>query len=247
MNYDFNTKSTIDQIRTTFDQAVERFSDLEAGQQSAMDSVLIMELIASAAAHTTPQATRVLDIGCGAGNYTLKLLEYLPDLDCFLLDLSCPMLDRAKFRVSEKTSGQIVTLQGDIREVKLSEEQFDIVITGSAFHHLRQDHEWETVFTKVFKSLKSGGAFWISDLVFHENSGVHAILWDRYRQYLENQGGTSFRDKVFESIKREDTPRSVSYQMNLLQRVGFVNVDILHKNACFAAFGGIKRSVKTKF
>jgi tRNA (cmo5U34)-methyltransferase len=39
-----------------------------------------MELIVQAAATSTPQAQRVLDVGCGAGNYTLKLLQLLPIL-----------------------------------------------------------------------------------------------------------------------------------------------------------------------
>jgi tRNA (cmo5U34)-methyltransferase len=34
-----------------------------------------MALVAEAAAATTPHARHVLDVGCGAGNYTLKLLE----------------------------------------------------------------------------------------------------------------------------------------------------------------------------
>ena len=43
-------------------------------------------LVAEAAAATTPHARHVLDVGCGAGNYTLKLLERLPNLDATLID-----------------------------------------------------------------------------------------------------------------------------------------------------------------
>jgi SAM-dependent methyltransferase len=56
-------------------------------------------LVTEAAAATTPHARHVLDVGCGAGNYTLKLLERLPGLDATLIDLSQPMLDRARERV----------------------------------------------------------------------------------------------------------------------------------------------------
>jgi tRNA (cmo5U34)-methyltransferase len=241
MNYDFTQKSTVAQIRATFDRAVERFSSLQVGQQSAMDSVLILEMLTAAAARTTPHARHVLDIGCGAGNYTLKLLEQLPHLDCTLLDLSRPMLDRAKTRVGEQTNGHVVTMQGDIRAVELPEEHFDIVLTGLALHHLRHDLEWEQVFATVFKSLKPGGSFWISDLIAHEHPELHHIMRDRYGYYLIEQGGISLQERVFESIEQEDTPRSVWYQINLLHQTGFVNIDIVHKNACFAAFGAMKR------
>ena len=46
--------------------------------------------------------------------------------------------------------------------------------------------------------------------------------------------------KVFTYIDKEDSPRSVTYQMNLLQKVGFDRVELIHKNSCFAAFGAVK-------
>src|SRR5512138_3619638 len=100
-------KSTVEQIRARFDQDVERFSNLETGHSAAVDSPLGMDLITRAAAAVTPQATHVLDIGCGAGNYTLKLLQVLPNLNITLVDLSQPMLERAEQRISSVTNGVV--------------------------------------------------------------------------------------------------------------------------------------------
>src|SRR5947199_10317724 len=88
-------KSTVDEIRQRFDADVERFSNLDTGQSATVDAPLAMALVAEAAAATTPHARHVIDVGCGAGNYTLKLLEFLPNLDATLIDLSQPLLDRA--------------------------------------------------------------------------------------------------------------------------------------------------------
>src|SRR6185312_11461775 len=112
-------KSTVEEIRQRFDNEVDRFSNLETGQTATMDAPLVMELVTLAAARVNPSARAVLDIGCGAGNYTLKLLEKLPNLDATLVDLSRPMLDCAVARLSEKTTGRITPLQGDIRELAL--------------------------------------------------------------------------------------------------------------------------------
>ena len=54
-------------------------------------------------------ARQVLDVGCGAGNYTLKLLERLPNLDVTLIDLSLPMLERA-VRLSRGARGNRAAL-----------------------------------------------------------------------------------------------------------------------------------------
>jgi tRNA (cmo5U34)-methyltransferase len=64
------TKSSVEEIRKCFDANVERFSNLETGQVATVDSPLAMSLIAEVAAAVTPTATSVLDVGCGAGNYS---------------------------------------------------------------------------------------------------------------------------------------------------------------------------------
>ena len=61
-------KSTVDEIRARFDSDVERFSNLETGQSATVDAPLAMDLVTEAAAVSTPHASRLLDVGCGAGN-----------------------------------------------------------------------------------------------------------------------------------------------------------------------------------
>lgn len=234
------TKSTVDEIRARFDADVDRFSKREAGQTALIDAVLALDLIADAALAVTPDATHILDIGCGAGNFSLALLERLPNRDVTLNDLSEPMLTRASERVSSATSGDVVTVQGDIREWNLGESVFDIIVAGSVLHHLRTDAEWESVFTKLFVALRPGGSLWISDLVESSHPGVQRQMWDRYGNYLAGLNGEAYRDKVFAYIDKEDTPRPLWYQLDLLRRVGFAQIEILHKNAVSAAFGGVK-------
>src|SRR5260221_13466325 len=81
-------KASVEEIRDRFDRDVERFSNLETGQTATVDAALALDLIAGSAARATPAARALLDIGCGAGNFTLKVLERLPQLDCTLIDLS---------------------------------------------------------------------------------------------------------------------------------------------------------------
>lgn len=233
-------KSTVEQIRERFDNDVERFSNLETGQSATVDAPLTLDLIASVAAATTPSATHLLDIGCGAGNYTLKILQHLPNLNVMLVDLSKPMLDRAVQRVRPVTKGEIKTAQADIRDLDLGDSQFDIVVAAAVFHHLRDDSEWSSVFRKCHRALRAGGAIWISDLVAHKSREAQAVMWARYGAYLEQLRGPEYRDHVFAYIEQEDTPRSVLYQVDLLREVGFREVEILHKNGCFAAFGAVK-------
>jgi tRNA (cmo5U34)-methyltransferase len=244
-------KSTVDQIRARFDADVERFSNLETGQTAVVDSPLAMDLVASAAAVVTPQAKDILDIGCGAGNYTLKLLEKLsssgttPAINCTLIDLSRPMLDRAVQRITPQIRGTVRPIQGDMREIDLGEKAFDILVTASTLHHLRSDDQWESMYQKMFYWLRPGGSLWVFDMIEHAHPALEKMMRARYGEYLYQLkgGGTAgndYREKVFAYIAEEDTPRPLGYQLELMRKVGFRDIEILHKSVMGAAFGGIR-------
>ncbi|MCL6220856.1 class I SAM-dependent methyltransferase [Zunongwangia pacifica] len=234
-------KSTVDEIKTRFDNDVERFSQVETGQQTTMDASYTMELITDSIMAYSPNIKTVLDVGCGAGNYTLKLLSKKAPLNCTLLDLSLPMLQRAQERVEAVNSGTVTLVQEDIRTAVLPENSYCTIIASAVLHHLRDDADWETVFSKLYRLLKPGGSLWISDLIVQETPGIQQLLFnERYGNYLTHLKDEAFRDRVFDYIEKEDSPRSFNYQFKLLERVGFRHIELLHKNACFAAFGAIK-------
>ena len=232
-------KSSVAEIRARFDGDVERFSDLETGQSATIDAPLSLELVTQTAAALSPGATDVLDVGCGAGNYTLKLLGLLPTLNATLVDLSAPMLERAVSRITPATSGAVTARQGDIRELQF-EMQFDFILAGAVLHHLRDDEEWQATFAKFYDLLKPGGSIWIVDLIAHSDSLVQQLMWARYGEYLSDFKGDDYRQQVFDYIEKEDTPRPLMFQLDLLRAIGFGRVEVLHKNSVFAAFGAIK-------
>ncbi len=252
-------KSTVDEIRARFDADVERFSNLETGQTATMDAALCMRLIAEVAARVTPNAMHVIDVGCGAGNYTLAMLQAIEKVsrtlgsvrdthrvDTTLIDLSRPMLDRAVERVSAATTGRVTAVQGDIREIELGRESADIILAAAVLHHLRSEAEWAAVFRKFHQALRPGGGLWIFDMVSHEHPAVHAALWQRYGEYLTEFRDGAYRDHVFGYIEREDTPAPVTFQLEQLRAAGFGTVDVLHKTACFSAFGAVKGSDESR-
>jgi tRNA (cmo5U34)-methyltransferase len=233
-------KATITEIRERFDKDVERFSNLSTGQQSTVDAVLSLELVTESARRLSPQAKNLLDIGCGGGNYTLKMLSKMPALNCTLLDLSKAMLDKASERASAETTGEIKMIQQDIRDADLGNNRYDIILAGAVLHHLRDDSDWENVFAKLYNALTPGGCLLISDLIKQDSDTLNEYFWEQYGDYLESVGGKEYKKTIFDFIDREDTPRPLFYQLDLMKKTGFKSIDILHKNICYASYGGIK-------
>ena len=65
------------------------------------------------------------------------------------------MLERARERVCQATAGRITTVQGDIREVKIREGEYDIVLAAAVLHHLRTAEEWRVVFAAFHRALRA--------------------------------------------------------------------------------------------
>jgi tRNA (cmo5U34)-methyltransferase len=233
-------KSTVEEIRERFDHDVERFSNLDTGQVSTVDAKITLELIAESAKRLVPNAESLLDIGCGAGNYTLKLLSKIPDMHCTLIDLSRPMLDRAVARISPNTNGKMMVIQEDIRKAAIPENTFDLILASAVFHHLREDDDWNAVFTNIYAALKPNGGLFVSDLITQESDALSDYFWERYANYLTETGGKEYCEKVLAYCEKEDSPRSITFQLDTMKKVGFRLVEILHKNICFGAYCGIK-------
>jgi len=231
-------KASVTEIRERFDNDVERFSNLETGQIAAQDAALVMEMISASAARVTPEATRLLDLGCGAGNFSLKFAQMFSLRQVTLVDLSANMLDRAVERLGA-TGAELHALQCDVRDLDLEAGSQDIIVAAAVLHHLRAEVEWAAVFRQLYTVLRPGGSLWIWDLISHDLPGVQAEMWERYGVFLADLKGEEYRDKVLAYVEYEDSPRSVAFQLHHLRAAGF-QADVIHKNGCFAAIGAYK-------
>jgi tRNA (cmo5U34)-methyltransferase len=124
--------------------------------------------------------------------------------------------------------------------VDLGRQRYDVVLAAAVLHHLRSDAEWDAVLRKIFESLRPGGCFWIVDVVEQVQPQTQAEMWRDYGEYLMNLGGAEMREQVLAYIEQEDSPRPLLWQLDRLRQAGFIDVDVLHKRLCSAAFGALR-------
>lgn len=233
-------KSTLKEIRDRFDQDVERFSNLETGQAATIDAPLVLELVAASCAEHLHAGGVMLDLGCGAGNFTLRVLQAVGGLHSYLVDLSQPMLDRAEQRVRAAHAASVTTYQSNLRTLPFTENSFDVILAGAVLHHLRDEDDWRTTFARLHRWLKPGGRLYVADICTFDIPGVQKVMSDRYSAYLTKLGGKAYRDKVFAYVDKEDSPRSLPFQLELLKATGFSRHDVLHRTSVFACYVGVK-------
>ncbi len=233
-------KSTLEEIRVRFDHDVERFSNLETGQQATIDAPLVLELVAKTCGKQLKPNGAMLDMGCGAGNFTLRVLQEVDALHCHLADLSRPMLDRAELRVRAAGAASVTTHQSDLRALNFTRGSFDCILAGAVLHHLRDEEDWKSAFARFRHWLKPGGRLYVADLATFDLPEVQDLMWTRYGDYLKSIGGDAYQEKVFGYIDKEDSPRSLPFQIDLLKSTGFSRYDVLHRNSVFACYFGQK-------
>jgi tRNA (cmo5U34)-methyltransferase len=96
------------------------------------------------------------------------------------------------------------------------------------------------VFDKIYKALKPGGSFWITDVILHENPLLDELMYQGWFNTLESIVGIEKLNWVKEQYHKEDTPVTLNFQLDLMKEVGFKETIILYKHFCCATFGGIK-------
>ena len=234
------TKRTAAEIGRYFNGEVERFSDLAKGQASIKDARLMMDLLAETASALVPETHAILDIGCGAGNQALNLLQVFLGAECTLLDISPAMLERAKERVGAAASVPVIAVEGDIRTAELPKAKFDIAVAAAVLHHLRDEDDWKRTFAKIHSLLKPGGVLLVSDLICHANPKIEANFKVRQEAFLREALGDAEAERIMRSIAESDTPSPLEYQFALLRKTGFREVGLLHKNLVFGAYYAVK-------
>ena len=136
-------------------------------------------------------------------------------------------------RFSNLETGQSATVDAPLAMALVAE-------AAAVLHHLRTDLEWRDVLTALHRALRPGGSLWVFDLVESSIPAVGQLMHRRYGEYLTGLRDEAYREHVVAYVEKEDTPRPLLFQLDLLRHVGFSQVEVLHKNVCFAAFGAVK-------
>ncbi|WP_117209501.1 class I SAM-dependent methyltransferase [Allorhizocola rhizosphaerae] len=206
------------------------------------------EQAAVVTAMVDPGRGTVLDLCCGAGGLSRRLLLDHPDCRVVGLDASDAMLAEA--------SRQLASF-GD----RFRAERFDLgspewrrrgtapaaVVSSLAVHHLTGD-EKQALYRDMHELLAPGGSIVIADLV--QPVGDRALelarrMWDEWVRAQGDEAHRAFHAlewSCFEYPDELDKPSPLRDQLQWLTEAGFGDVDAYWMKAGHAIFGGTKHA-----
>lgn len=106
----------------------------------------------------------VLDLGCGPGDITSRFARAYPNCTVHGVDGSAPMISHGKriFMEASDIKDRVRLLQGVLPGAVLLQEKYDVIISNSLLHHLRDPLVlWES----VWKYAVSGATVFVMDLL----------------------------------------------------------------------------------
>ncbi|MBE9049556.1 class I SAM-dependent methyltransferase [Nostocales cyanobacterium LEGE 11386] len=201
--------------------------------------------------HCLPAKThRLLELGCGTGELSLKILKRFPNAEIIALDYSPRMLQFAENKITAAGYQQRWTgIQGDFGEWANNPEklnigsEFDACVSSLAIHHLHDEMKLK-LFERIAVSLKQGGYFWNADPVLPESPTLAEVYKLAREEWASQQGTnlTEVRAKLGTSSTQgyssQDQLATLNTHWQMLTTSGFKTVAVPWKYYGLAVFGG---------
>lgn len=170
------------------------------------------------------QPKRILELGCGTGNLSLKLKQQFPDAELVLTDISPDILAQCKQRLG--TDSNIRYEQADFRTMEFEADSFDLVTSTISIHHLT-DPEKRDLFERVYAWMKPHGIFTYSDQFAGVNAEIYQRHIDRWKEASMALGSTEAEWQTWmDHQKLNDYHAPVVEQINWLDQAGFAELDV---------------------
>lgn len=159
---------------------------------------------------------KVLDLGCGTGLELEFYVQINPEVTIVGIDLSADMLRTLQKKLAGR---KIELINGSYFDVPLGENRFDAAVSVESLHHFTEVQKLG-LYTKLRKALTAGGYFVLTDY-FAESEALEAL----YFSELERQKQEAGLDP--DAFYHYDTPLTVGHEIEVLQKAGFSDVQIL--------------------
>lgn len=142
--------------------------------------------------HIDSKPEKILDLGCGTGALTQRVLMKYPDAVVVCLDPATSMLDIVNKKFNNFS---VETVKGSAHDMEFADNTFDYIMTNWALHHLTNEDKILCA-KELYRVLKPGGKLILGDQfasIMRENvkapervEKIFDLLSQRAKYYLEN-------------------------------------------------------------
>ena len=148
-------------------------------------------------------ARRLLDVGCGPGQFTILIAEELPQVDACGVDLAPTMIDLARrHAAASPAEGRLRFEVADAAHLPFPDGHFDAVLSSGSIKH------WEDPVVglrEMHRVLAPGGLAFVAEM----NRAAPASAIESYRQRLRHWVFRLIYPRVFTKALSPDEARAI--------------------------------------
>ncbi len=205
----------------------------------------MIEIIVSLLPFKKKTKIKILDLGIGTGNLSLKVLQQFPKAEISGIDKNEKMLKIASKRL-KRLSSKIELIKEDFSSF-LPKEKYDAIISLLAIHHLT-DFQKRKLFKRIYQILKPKGIFINGDFILSNSDFINkksVKIEEKFLKYQKVKKVTlltlkSIEGKICPESDACDIPTTLENQIKWLKQIGFKEVDSAWKYFAFAIYCGLK-------
>jgi arsenite methyltransferase len=148
----------------------------------------------------------VIDLGSGAGNDAFIARHETGETGKVIgIDFTPAMIERARKNNEVRGFNNVEFRQGDIEEMPVTSNKADVIVSNCVLNLVPNKHK---VFSEIFRVLKPGGHFSISDIVLEGN------IPEKWKQVAELYAGC-----ISGAIQKKE-------YLDIIEEAGFTNVTL---------------------
>ena len=201
--------------------------------------------------HSTNDPT-VLDVGCGPGTLSTRILDGLPDSIVVGVDVSDQMIEAASRNLIPRYGPRFSAYVGDFNSADFwipeIDREYDFIVSSIALHYL-SDQRRTPFFKEVLNRLKANGVL-VACIANRSDVGEIAEMEAFFRaefthQQLEKERGPQDFEQVVRRCAEEDARANVNWcspqeYLDSMRSAGFEKADIVWHHWLKSIFVGMK-------
>ena len=222
-----------EEVTAVFDDMLER---------SIPDYYNMRELVHKLTKKYAKPNTVILDLGCSTGGAIKKSINELPNNFFIGIEVSEPMRQKAKEIF--KGIDRVTILNHDLRNgLPKIGEKVSVILSVLTIQFTPIEYRLNII-KDVYKTLSDGGVFIFVEKVLGETAEIDNTLVELYYELKGENGYTHEKiQKKRKSLEGVLVPVTSSWNIELLRKSGFQNIDCFWRNLNFAGYIAIKQEV----
>lgn len=182
------------------------------------------------------EGAHVLELGCGTGNLTLRLVERYPGSSMVVVDAAPEMVEVTASRAGGRVEGRV----GTFEEVALEPGRYSLITSCISLHHVEDKRG---LYQRLLEALSPGGHLVFADQLRGGTERLHRINWERWLEFCRS-GDTCTDEEIqglLDHAEAHDHYTPLVEHFRLLEAAGFGELDCVWRNWIWGVLSARKR------